>query len=84
MAENVPPAKDFFASPGGVCVYVEVRKIGIRVTFQSPDAAGETRLGTTADCLEALRLATLGMKMHREKLLPLFAKVARERARQPE
>ena len=83
MADTVPPANDFFASATGVYVYVEIRKVGIRVTFQAPDAVGEARLGNTADCQEAVRLATMGLKTHREKLLPLFAKIAREPARQP-
>jgi hypothetical protein len=76
---TVPSAKDFFASTSGVCVYVEVRRIAIRVTFATPDAAGETRLGTTPDCQEAKRVATMALQTHREQLAPLFAKVARER-----
>jgi 2,3-bisphosphoglycerate-independent phosphoglycerate mutase len=76
---TVPAAKDFFASATGVGVYVEVRKIAIRVTFATVDAIGETRLGDTPDCQEASRVATAALRAHREQLLPLFDKVARER-----
>ena len=79
-AVTMPAAKDFFASASGVGVYVEVRGIAIRVTFASVDAIGETRLGDTADCQEALRVATAALEAHREQLLPLFEKVARELA----
>lgn len=77
---TVPVAKDFFATSAGVGVYVEVRGIAIRVTFATVDAVGETRLGATPDCQEALRVATTALQTHRERLLPLFEKIARERA----
>jgi hypothetical protein len=79
---TVPVAKDFFATAAGVGVYVEVRRIAIRVTFATADAVGETRLGDTPDCQEALRVATLALHTHREQLLPLFEKIARELATQ--
>ena len=79
-AVTVPVAKDFFATAAGVGVYVEVRRIAIRVTFATVDAVGETRLGDTPDCQEALRVATTALQTHREQLLPLFEKIARERA----
>jgi hypothetical protein len=79
-AVTMPVAKDFFATATGVGVYVEVHKIAIRVTFATVDAVGETRLGDTPDCREALRVATMALQTHRERLLPLFEKIARERA----
>ena len=78
---KMPVEKDFFASERGVCVYVEVRSVAIRVEFETPDATGTVRLGTSEDCMRAAQAATEALQKYRAALLPLFEKVAAERAR---
>ena len=71
--------RDFFASATAVCVYAEVSGIGVRVEFAAPDAVGTVRLGSSDVCVKALALATTALHDHREKLLPLFERLARTR-----
>lgn len=69
--------RDFFASTTAVCVYAEVKGIGVRVEFAAPDAAGTVRLGSSDICTRALALATTAFHAHREQLLPLFERLGR-------
>jgi hypothetical protein len=72
--------QDFFASATAVCVYAEVSGIGVRVEFTSPDAAGTVGLGSSEVCAKALAIATKALDAHREKLLPLFARLVSARS----
>jgi hypothetical protein len=67
----------FFASRGGVCVYVTVRRRAFRVQFASPQAQGVVAEAEHADAEEALGLARAALERYAVGLTPLFEKVAR-------
>ena len=83
-----PAAEEFFASPGGVCVYVYVGGQAIRVQFDSPDGqavaqrapdAGAEQAGAEqAGAEQALAAATTARDKHKVLLAPLFELVAAE------
>lgn len=70
-------AKDFFASRGGVCVYVTVRKRAVRVQFATPDAHGVVTDASREDAEEAIHIARAALRQHAQSLAPLFDRVAR-------
>lgn len=77
----MPPADlkagNFFASRSGVCVYVTVRKVAVRVQFATPDANGVVVEGPREVAEEAIRIARAALSLHASGLAPLFDKVAR-------
>jgi hypothetical protein len=78
-----PTAEEFFASPGGVCVYVSMGGRVFRVEFDSPDVPGVVREATAVGAAEALAAATRALDKHRTQLQSLFERVARESASRP-
>jgi len=74
---STPPASAFFASRKGVCVYVTVERIDVRVCFASPDAYGVAESeAPEAVTSRAVELATSAFRAHREALVPLFETIA--------
>jgi hypothetical protein len=72
-----PAASAFFASPGGVGVYVAAGQRAIRVDFESLEAGGTV---TESDELAhtALLLARAAFCKHRAVVAPLFQVAERE------
>ena len=80
-----PAAEEFFASPGGVCVYVYVGGQAIRVQFDSPDGQAVAQRAPDAGAEQAgaeqaLAAATTARDKHKVLLAPLFELVAAELA----
>ena len=75
-----PDVEAFFASRGGVCVYVKVEGHNFRVQFADPDAHGTVSEGADGPAAErALKLARSALTKHSLALADLFDKVARGR-----
>jgi hypothetical protein len=71
-----PAADEFFATSGGVCVYVNVHARAFRVQFATPDAPGSAGDTSAAGASEAIAVARAAFVKHREKLTPLFERIA--------
>lgn len=68
----------FFASPIGVCVYVQVDSKSIRVEFDSPSAIGVAPGAGGTEALDAIATARAALVAQGEQLTPLFHQVAAE------
>jgi hypothetical protein len=75
-----PDVEAFFASRGGVCVYVKVQGHTFRVQFADPNAHGTVSEGADGPAAErALELARSALTKHSVALAGLFDQVARGR-----
>ena len=74
-----PGAEAFFASRGGVCVYVKVHDHNFRVQFATVDAHGTVSPDEQRGADQALEVARAALREHRHALGDLFDKVARAR-----
>jgi len=74
-----PDAEAFFASRGGVCVYVKVDGRNFRVQFAAPEAHGIVSEGEGPAADKALKLARSALEKHAPALAGLFEKIARAR-----
>lgn len=73
------PSSAFFASRNGVCVYVTLERVSVRVCFESSEADGyvEGDREPSPQLEErAIALAKAAFLAHRELLRPLFDVVA--------
>jgi hypothetical protein len=75
-----PSAADFFASPGGVCIYVTIGGRAFRVQFESPEGPPITSETTQPGADKAVAMASHAFAKHRVELTRLFEQVERERA----
>jgi hypothetical protein len=76
-----PVPTEFFASPSGVCVYVQVGARDVRVEFHGIEGPAIARGVTAAEVAEATTVATAALERHRAELLPLFARLAEQQAK---
>ena len=75
-----PAVEAFFASRGGVCVYVRVEGHNFRVQFADREAHGTVSEGADGPAADkALKLARSALNKHADSLADLFDKVARGR-----
>lgn len=71
------PASAFFASRKGVCVYVTVQRLDVRVCFSAPGAPGVAESDAPPSAVaQAVERATEAFRAHRDALLPLFETIA--------
>lgn len=75
-----PKADDFFATAGGVCVYVKLGRRAVRVQFASPNAPAAIDGDDQAAPQEAVAVATRAFQANKHRLLPLFDHIAHELA----
>jgi hypothetical protein len=78
IAAQEPTAEEFFASAGGVCVYVNAGGRAFRVQFDSLDGAGFVQGMTDDGEAEALAVAKTALDRYKSQLEPLFLRVALE------
>lgn len=76
-----PVATEFFTSPAGVCVDVQIGTHRVRVEFQGIEGPVIARGASAADVAQATTAATVALERHREELLPLFASLAERPAK---